>query len=359
MPVAQVNDKGIELAYLDSGVPTSGGNFTTLVIIHGYCWSGDIFQKVIDIAPSRGVRIIALNRRDYTGSSPFTPEEMAPIRAEDCNAVTLKAFLRDRSEEYAGFLKHIIDGGGVTKPIGKKGGIALMAWSLGNVFGLNFLENVTFLPAPLKELVTTYVRSFILFDPPFEAVALPPPAPQYSEWSNKILARFIDPTDPGNLTNLMDGVKAINNWFTGWYSYTDTSLDPVVRFVRAKELQGPTGTKETTRDKEQTNTNFTDCNVSGAFTNENTIMKGIYNDVFNSTARSLVLSKDGAAKLWPGMEIKYIYCENSCWTCVYAAETTKKSFEGNGRKVEVIRNANHFVQWEDPELFINGVLPVL
>jgi hypothetical protein len=43
MPVAELQIPGastlVRLAYLDSGVPLSGGDYTTIIAIHGLMWS--------------------------------------------------------------------------------------------------------------------------------------------------------------------------------------------------------------------------------------------------------------------------------------------------------------------------------
>jgi hypothetical protein len=43
MPIASVGPEGTQLSYIDSGPPSHKSLYTTLVIIHGYCWNGGTF----------------------------------------------------------------------------------------------------------------------------------------------------------------------------------------------------------------------------------------------------------------------------------------------------------------------------
>jgi phosphoribulokinase len=100
------------------------------------------------------------------------------------------------------------------------------------------------------------------------------------------------------MDNIMKGVTAINNWFSEWYHYI--SEDSVKRYSQPKTF------KEITRQKEQSNPEFNKRFHGSAITNENIIFKGVDLGVFDSTVQPLVRSKDGVAKLWPGMVIHYL-----------------------------------------------------
>src|SRR6201996_2117754 len=69
----------------------------------------DIFQRAVDLVPTQGFRIIAVNRRDYRGSTPLSADDMARVQSDDCTSQDLKDFLFERSKELAAFIKGIIE----------------------------------------------------------------------------------------------------------------------------------------------------------------------------------------------------------------------------------------------------------
>jgi pimeloyl-ACP methyl ester carboxylesterase len=122
-----------------------------------------IFQRFVDLAPSHGFRAIAVNRRDYQGSTPYTPSEMKAIQTIPVAAQDTRAFMKDRAGETAGFIKHIVEEVGIPAPHDGRGGVVILAWSLGSVYAFNFLDMVKTLPAPLSAVVTTNVRGLIVY----------------------------------------------------------------------------------------------------------------------------------------------------------------------------------------------------
>lgn len=84
---------------------------------------------------SHNLRLIALTMRDYPGSSGYTQSEVESFTTPD--PIMQEAMIRGIGGLLAGFLLHIIHDLQIL-PItvsaegGRKGGLALVAWSMGS-----------------------------------------------------------------------------------------------------------------------------------------------------------------------------------------------------------------------------------
>jgi hypothetical protein len=47
MPKISVGPDQVEISYIDSGEPSQKGIYTTLLIVHGFCWNGGEHQDDI------------------------------------------------------------------------------------------------------------------------------------------------------------------------------------------------------------------------------------------------------------------------------------------------------------------------
>ncbi|KAH9158763.1 hypothetical protein EDB89DRAFT_2085473 [Lactarius sanguifluus] len=52
-------------------------DYVTLVIVHGRGLKADFFARLLPLAGKLGARVVAINRRDYPGSAPFSEEDRA------------------------------------------------------------------------------------------------------------------------------------------------------------------------------------------------------------------------------------------------------------------------------------------
>ncbi|KAH9015755.1 alpha/beta-hydrolase [Lactarius deliciosus] len=65
-------------AFFDTGPPHHHQkDYVTLVMVHGRGGTADFFVRFLPLAGKLGVRVVALNRRDYPGSAPFSEEDRA------------------------------------------------------------------------------------------------------------------------------------------------------------------------------------------------------------------------------------------------------------------------------------------
>ncbi|KAG7442250.1 uncharacterized protein BT62DRAFT_442547 [Guyanagaster necrorhizus] len=201
---------GAELSYIDSGAPTQS-SYITIFAIHGMIFTKEIFQRVIDLAPSKGVRFVALSRRPFPGSTPYSVEELDILQSADNDDAQRGAFLEARGHEIAVFIDTFIRKFNLP-PISScgGGGVALLGWSLGTALVSLAISSVGTLPEDIQKRLERYVRSVILYEPGPIALGLPTPK-QY--WS------FLgDPTVPEDLR-----IAAFGRWCTSYFDHSDLS----------------------------------------------------------------------------------------------------------------------------------------
>ncbi|KAI0784013.1 hypothetical protein C8Q75DRAFT_894788 [Abortiporus biennis] len=176
MPLAPVDNKGTQLFYLDIGAPAGSTNYKTLVLIHGAIFNGAIFQRLNQYAAANNLRLVYLNQRDVSGSTPFTPEDLAIVK-DVKNKEAQDAFLQDRVKEFVEFMRWFVE----TEKIPRRndqegtGGISLFGWSAGNCFTVPFLGMVETYSPEAVNVLNDYLRNVIVFDSPYFGFGLPTP----------------------------------------------------------------------------------------------------------------------------------------------------------------------------------------
>lgn len=176
-----VDDENNKLAYLDSGAPSSGTGYITVFILHGMIFSArtstsecafdrlttvltDVFQKLLPLAPETGLRVVAINRRDYPGSSTIPASEVSILQLATGGDEQKAALLSKRGVEVSTFIDRFIVQNDIL-PIsadGKTGGIAIVGWSLGVALALAAFANIDILPSETRARFATHLRSVIL-----------------------------------------------------------------------------------------------------------------------------------------------------------------------------------------------------
>lgn len=112
-------------------------------------------MRLLPLAKLHGVRIICVSRRPYQGSTPYTPEEVEAVQngSEEQRA----AFLHSQGVLLALFIDGVIQ----KYELPQKGGVALVGWSMGNIFTLAALAAICDLPSDTKERLKNYLRGYI------------------------------------------------------------------------------------------------------------------------------------------------------------------------------------------------------
>lgn len=129
-----------------------------------------IFQKVIDLAPSKSIRFVALNRRTFPGSTPFTPEERNVIFTGGEGEAERDAHIEGRGHEIAVFVVEFIRkydlppptrSGGERRP--GNGGVAILGWSQGVVHAFAAVASAGTLEKDVRDVLSVHLRSLIIY----------------------------------------------------------------------------------------------------------------------------------------------------------------------------------------------------
>ena len=181
MQAIVVDQEGTKLSYIDSGVPSSDArqSYTTIFAIHGTAFASRefnagmyasltvtfsclaVFNKVAALAGQYGIRFVAINRRDYPESTPFSPSDIQVLSTgtDDEKA----GFLRARGVEIATFIDRFAERNETTEVSadGKTGGFAILGWSLGCALVHAAVAHVDGLPSALKRRFSNNLRALI------------------------------------------------------------------------------------------------------------------------------------------------------------------------------------------------------
>ena len=132
------------------------------------------FMRLVPLAAARRVRLIRVNMRDYPGSSMFSEKELEAFRGDQ---EAQGAAVAKLGREIVALLEHIIKQLSLS-PVsiegGKRtGGVAVMAWSYGNVVTMSMLAHAGQLPSQTQDVLNRYVRTVVLYGEPTEQSHLP------------------------------------------------------------------------------------------------------------------------------------------------------------------------------------------
>ncbi|KAJ7152991.1 Alpha/Beta hydrolase protein [Mycena filopes] len=208
---------GVELSYIDSGPPFAQGPYTTIFAVHGMLFTNVVFQKMMALAPAQGVRVVAMNRRPFAGSTPFTAEEINIACTPDSGDAERQAQIKARGHEIGTFVAAFIQKFELPpfSERGKPGGAVLFGWSVGAPFTTFVVANAETLPAATRDVLSRNVRSLILYEAAPIALGLPTPAQNWNP--------LVDTTIPASLQ-----LAAFSQWVTAYFDHastTDKNLD--------------------------------------------------------------------------------------------------------------------------------------
>ncbi|KAI0641977.1 Alpha/Beta hydrolase protein [Trametes meyenii] len=355
--------------FKDTGAPAGRSNYTTLVITHGYVWHGAIFSKVLQLAASHGVRIIVLNRRDYPGSIPYTPEELAllpPVLDKPLtdpaeirsDKLKLEKFMRDRARELYDSLEDLVQELDIppVRPGAPTGGIVLVGWSLGATWMLALLRHVA--EFPVNEInLRDYIRRVVLWDPP--NCLLHYPEPEEDDYNP-----LFDTTQ-----TFEERGKEFIKWITAYFSHGNTTET----FERRAAAKIPPSTLANISQEEYKATMYPPAGTRGgsdfnllygchALRVYETLRKGAF--FLPTSGRSVLDGKPLIGDDWRDVEVRYAWGDHSVWECPYAARAMRQEIDAARRGGKAVRNvtilrvrgANHFAHWDYPERTLRAFL---
>lgn len=116
-----------------------------------------VFQRLLPLAAARSMRIVCINRREYPGSTPHTAEE-------------LRAYASGSEEERAALISEAglnlafcVDGIIQQCALPSGGHVALVGWSLGNMFTLAAMASIMSVPPQTRERLQSFVKTIIMW----------------------------------------------------------------------------------------------------------------------------------------------------------------------------------------------------
>lgn len=119
----------------------------------------DTFEKLHSLSHNRNLRTIAVQRRDYPGSTPYTDTELQSIKDGR------KEFIDDVGLLYSNFVHYLSTHNDIPKPSldGQSGGIVLLGWSFGTATALSVLFEPKSIPQDVRESMEVYLRKVVIY----------------------------------------------------------------------------------------------------------------------------------------------------------------------------------------------------
>ncbi|KAJ6483304.1 Alpha/Beta hydrolase protein [Mycena sanguinolenta] len=313
--------EAVQFTFTDSG-PPSTESYTTFILVHGHTYHSGTslasagvphpnavpgaFKKLGPLAKDNSVRIVCVNRREYEGSAPQTPEELRVYQAGNDEERT--KLLGEEGVNLALCVDAIIQ----KCALPESGHVALVGWSLGNTFTLAAMASLASLPHGSRDRLVKYIKSFILWDPPSQALGIEGPENPY--------VPLYDMTIPDDARGQKFGV-----WVASYFTHGDLSTHDEKNLQR-KPDEKPVGVK--------CDTNLTEPTFKG-------IVKIIDSALLDSKTR----------EAWGHPKVAYMWGEEAAWTVPWAVWDVEDRVQDAKGKVPItfypIPGSNHFLMWED------------
>ncbi|TBU50255.1 hypothetical protein BD309DRAFT_498107 [Dichomitus squalens] len=204
MPSIVVNDEGIELSYIDSGIPQKGTfvhRYITIFAIHGFRFTNHMFDRFMAQAYDAKMRFVAISRRDHPGSTPLAPQDLTDLAEH--GEEDKQAFLQARGLEIASFVDRFIEQNGLL-PISsdrKTGGIVILGHGIGCVFALSAVASLDTLSASVQQRWGAHMRALLLHEPMTVSIGKP---------------RLPEAWGPRNLPSTLIDEQWLTSYFKQW-----------------------------------------------------------------------------------------------------------------------------------------------
>jgi len=332
-------------AFLDTGPPSlHQEDYVTLVMVNGRGATAGFFSHCLPLAGKLGARIVAVNRRDYPGSEPFSEEDHALLLPTTDNTPAAfenaDRYMKVRTRELYDFLSQLVKSEDL--PINS---IIFAGWSLGTVFVTSFLAHAPSFDSQGASL-GQYIRRVIVYDPPSIAMGYPSPDGFYFPLN--------DPSIPPE-----DATKIFSLWLTGYYAHGDT---PETLSTRdALDEPTPTAMRMSPEDialvfhEPPTLPNGADAVL---------LQSGLKSGVFSHLREAALFAPQNAELAWPNVELRYVWCDQSVWLMPWGARSFRVEMEQAGKdgkrirahSVVRMRGANHCAHWDKPEKTLRVLL---
>ncbi|KAF8823779.1 hypothetical protein HHX47_DHR9000168 [Lentinula edodes] len=317
-------------------------------------WDLYQFHKIHSHAHSLNLRTVILHRRDYEGSTPYSPEELEEL--EQGSVV----FWERLSAQIAEFLEIFIMREKIPKltrrklPFsqdrlqlqsmrassesvgGRSGGVAIFGWSAGCSTVLSFLgaSHNPMISQESYKLLEEYIGNCILYDPTYLCFGytLPSDNRNYIPWADPTVA-------PEDIP------RAVSEWVSSYYDHP--CYDPI---------SGSLPVTATIHDLDGTRTKSDEITIS-SWTDEE-LVKGIegvpaknemlaFQPPVQNTLRLLsdraFFDQTNVTTWFPDVDVLYLGGTRSNWMCAWGEiETKKRYLQARSRKDSHVREVQFF-----------------
>ncbi|KAL0573129.1 hypothetical protein V5O48_008832 [Marasmius crinis-equi] len=344
----------IKVFFTDTGAPPDSDDYTTLITIHGFGFSGACFESIQSQAHAYNLRVVALNRRGYHGSTPFSDQEIDAVRGPAESDA--RKFFERLGLHLSLFLEKFVREEKVPPVLGRgKGGIAVMGWSLGGLFANALFANPDAMSEERYELLEGCIKDLVLYDP---GNSLGLPIPSTLNLRNLFIPQISgDGSDPGK------GFDQFIAWVTSRLEYTTQDGIPTIESI------------EKTGALPKTEQNLAD-SLSRSEIERLTDAKAairsdmpvpVWQGILNENTQKVLFDEAVAAKFFPKLSITYLYAPHSVWLTVLAYGEAKKQYQQHIKQKTAIRpiqfikveGADHFVHYNDPQNFLKTLVEAL
>lgn len=308
-----------------------------------------MFSRLFPLAANYNLRIIAVNRRDYVGSSPFSQTELDDLHCDDVDR--LKAFMRMRGLEIASFLVWAIRE--LELPLKDALGrpsLSLIGWSLGNITTIACLCYAASYPPDVIETLEKYLGDFYIYGELQNGMSHIRNLRRFSDFAYNGMGYESPPGAYHPLTSAKVQSKdtpAVFNDFL-WTYYQHPSLHE--RKLSSLHMKVPEGVEHTlSRFSPE---DFTACtDRTPANRSENQFYpnhKAIIPVLRNQFTGAMLLDGNSALS---GVAVHFLACTATIWTVLWGSwaaedETDKWKHEGKTMRsvsFELAHGENHFV----------------
>lgn len=309
----------------------------------------DIFSKILPLGAEKNIRIVAVNRREYPGSSKYTEEDLADLHAGRVE------FLHQRGHEVGNFLAWFAESHAIPRISnnGKSGGFAVLGWSIGTNALLSLLAFPAAIPAELNIQLKLYLRKLILYgadfpqmqclfvlfmlstDPPLGALGYEIPTEGY-----------IPVKDPDLQDKPEELETAFMRWVSSYYEHPD---------LASRSLAGLCSTPKFGDDPailRMSPADFLTVTVKPSTLRGDLpmIQPQMQLCIKHQTHRAL-FNPELAQTFCRDVQVVYLACTSSVWECVWSFMETEREYREQvvlGRRVRPIKfveikGGNHFV----------------
>ncbi|KAJ4478977.1 hypothetical protein J3R30DRAFT_3472677 [Lentinula aciculospora] len=333
------------LSFIDSGPPAE--LYETIILVHGNSFSNAIFQRLVSRSKEYNIRIVALNRRGYAGSTPYNLYERSIFSDEQAHTDEEKhQFLERRGVEILRFIDEFIQQF-LPPPIisdseGKQsGGVALLGWSLGIAFTVPAIANVdsVLISNETRKRLSTHLRAHILLEPAVITIGLNLPDDFWTPTR--------DPLIPASA-----GTSLFIHLITCYYEYdkeTTSACDQagVLSTVAPSPSRVPTLFTFTHEERKEIVTPLPqDMHFSHVL--QEPLRKWYLKSCFDEKLRSSLALKN--MTVWHVLgDSSYPFIWPAYWL---VQEDDRKACEGESGKFvkfKVMEGCNHFMHWDEPD----------